>query len=86
MLCHGYQRARPPRTASEDHCVQTNIPGIVSHYPNEYVNELKSSAWKELLGLLGKEGDRIMLDLVLECGLFFCVDAGQGNYYQISGE
>ena len=51
-----------------------------------YVNELKSSVWKELLGLLGKEGDRIMLDLVLECGLFISIDADWGNYYQISGE
>ncbi|KAL8795794.1 MAG: hypothetical protein Q9195_001846 [Heterodermia aff. obscurata] len=85
ILCHGYQRARPPRTASEDHCAQTNIPGIASHYPNAHVTQLKSPVWKKLLTLLGKEGDRIMLDLVLECGLFISIEADQRNYYQISG-
>lgn len=86
MLCHGYQRASNPREMNEDHCAVAGIPGLVSHYPNNNVNVLKDANWMEILGLLGKEGDRIMFDLVLECGIFAEVGGGQGNYYQLSGE
>jgi len=85
MLCHGYQRAGNPRRINEDHCALAGIPGLVSHYPNGNVDALKDGAWSELLGLLGKEGDRIMLDLILECGIFVAVDGGRGNVYQLSG-
>lgn len=85
MLCHGYQRAGNPRRANEDHCALAGIPGLVSHYPNENVDALKTGAWAELLGFLGKEGDRIMLDLILECGMFVAADGGRGNFYQLSG-
>lgn len=85
MLCHGFQRASHPRKSNEDHCAIAGIPGIVSHYPNANVNALKGSSWTELLGFLGKEGDRIMLDLILDCGIFLAGDEGQGNYYQLSG-
>ena len=85
MLCHGFQRAANPRQANEDHCAVAGIPGIVSHYPNANVNALKGSSWSDVLGLLGKEGDRIILDLVMDCGIFRAGDEGQGNYYQLSG-
>ena len=85
MLCHGFQRASNPRKPNEDHCAIAGIPGVVSHYPNANVNALKGSSWTEILGLLGKEGDRIMLDLVLDCGIFVAGDEGQSNYYQLSG-
>ena len=35
--------------------------------------------------LLGKEGDRIMLDLLVDCAIFRSVKAGKGNLYQLSG-
>ena len=63
-----------------------SIPGVTSRYPNTHVNQLKSAVWKELLKLLGKEGDKIMLDLVLDCGLFICIHAGKWNLFQISGK
>ncbi len=85
LLCHGYQRASNLRELGEDHCAVAGIPGLVSHYPNNNVNVMKDANWTEILGLLGKEGDRIMLDLVLECGVFAEVAGGQGNYYQLSG-
>lgn len=85
ILCHGFQRASNPRQINEDHCAMAGIPGIVSHYPNTNVNALKGSSWTEILGLLGQEGDRIMLDLVLDCGIFVACNEGLGNYYQLSG-
>ena len=86
MLCHGFQRARNPRQTNEDHCAIAGIPGIVSRYPNANVNELKGSSWTEILGFLGKEGDRIMLDMILDCGIFLAGDEGLGNYYQLTGK
>lgn len=41
--------------------------------------------WPELLVLLGKAGERIMIDLLLDCGVFVAVSAGTGNMWQLSG-
>ena len=85
LLCHGFQRACAPRNSEEDHCAIGAIPGIVSHYPNSHVNTVKSATWADVLGLLGKEGSKIMLDLLLNCGVFVIVNNGRGNLYQLSG-
>ena len=85
MLCHGYQRATGSNNSFEDHCALAGIPGIISHFPNYNVNVVKKADWTEVLDLLGKEGDRIMLDLVLQCDIFQLVNGGQGNFYQLSG-
>ena len=62
------------------------IPGIVSHYPNDHVNTLKGPVWTGLLGLLGKEGERLILDLILDNDIFVPVVTGSGNFCQLSGE
>jgi len=49
------------------------------------VNTVKSATWADVLGLLGKEGNKIMLDLFLNCGVFVIVKNGRGNLYQLSG-
>ena len=85
MLCHGYQRANDSTKSHEDHGALGGIPGIVSHYPNESVNTMKSASWIEVHKLLGHGGDRIMLDLLLYYGLYTEVDGGRANYSQISG-
>ncbi|XP_014554463.1 hypothetical protein COCVIDRAFT_104862, partial [Bipolaris victoriae FI3] len=33
----------------------------------------------------GQSGDRIMMDLLLDCAIFLPVEANMGNYYQLSG-
>ena len=86
MLCHGFQRACNPRKINEDHCAVAGIPGIVSYYPNSNVSTVKGSSWTEVLALLGKEGDHILLELFLDCGIFMEGDEGQNNYYQLSGK
>jgi telomerase reverse transcriptase len=35
--------------------------------------------------LLGREGERIMVDLLVDCAIFRSVKAGKGNLYQLSG-
>lgn len=86
MLCHGYQRVSNAGQLNQEHGAMAGIPGLLSHYPNSNVETLKDVAWAEILGLLGKEGNRIMLDMVMFCGIFVAVDGGQGNYYQLSGK
>ena len=85
MLCHGYQRVNNLRQPNENQCAIAGIPGLVSYYPNSNVDLLKGAAWTGVLNLLGKEGDQIMLEILLDCGLFVAIDEGQGNYYQLSG-
>ena len=63
-----------------------SIPGVVSHYPNSHVSTLKNTVWADVLGLLGKEGERIMLDLILKFGIFVAVASGRENYYQLCGK
>ena len=61
------------------------IPGLVSLYPNAQVATLKDATWSSLLKRLGKAGVQIMLDLILDCGLFVEVEVGRDNFYQLSG-
>lgn len=84
MLCHGYQRVKPSIPNDEQGAL-AGIPGLVLHYPNSHVGTLKSRPWTALLNLVGKDGEQIMLDLMLECGIYMGVDNGKGNYYQLSG-
>ena len=59
--------------------------GLEIFRPNSNVATLKSFAWNDLLNLLGKDGDKMMLDLVLHCGIFATVQSGRDNLVQISG-
>ena len=61
------------------------VPGLVTLYPNAQVATLKDAAWSGLLKGLGKAGVQIMLDLILDCGIFVEVEVGRDNFYQLSG-
>lgn len=71
---------------SEEHDAMASIPGVVSHYPNSHVSTLKSAIWADAYNLLGKEGDRIMLDMILNCGVFVGIKSGKDNFYQLCGK
>ncbi|KAI0141095.1 hypothetical protein F4776DRAFT_614090 [Hypoxylon sp. NC0597] len=47
---------------------------------------LKQQPWPQLLSLMGESGERIMLDLLLDCAIFVPLKAGANNLCQISGE
>ena len=85
MLCHGYQRAQAPNSTVEDYCAMAGIPGIVARYPNNNINVLKGSDWASVLSILGRDSERVMLDMLLDCGVFLPCSQGNGNYYQLSG-
>lgn len=71
-------RANEPQT-------MTNIPGIMVQYPNKNVQTLQQVPWTDVLDLLGSNGEEIMLKLLLDCGIFPCIDHRKGIFYQISG-
>ena len=47
---------------------------------------VKSDPWPRILALMGKEGERAMIDLLLDCGVFLVVGSGRGTYQQLSGK
>jgi telomerase reverse transcriptase len=61
------------------------IPGIISTYPNSHVTSMKAWPWPQVLSLMGKEGERAMIDLIVDCGVFIAVENGCGTYHQMSG-
>lgn len=46
---------------------------------------LKEPVWCRLHALLGPGGDRIMMNMLLDCSIFLPIRANTGNYYQLSG-
>ncbi|KYK55586.1 telomerase reverse transcriptase [Drechmeria coniospora] len=80
LLCDGYRRM-----AREGDSALTTIPGVYSLYPNSHVATLKREPWPHLLALLGQSGQKIMLDLLVDCSIFIALEIDLGNYYQLSG-
>lgn len=83
LLCDGFKRRGATRaeTAPADDA----IPGLFVAFPNQRVRTLKTDPWPQLLMLLGKEGERIMIDLLVDRAIFETVQAGRDNLYQLSG-
>ncbi|KAI2640394.1 hypothetical protein GGS26DRAFT_156610 [Hypomontagnella submonticulosa] len=72
LLCDGYSRNRGL--------------GLRLVRPNPHIETLKQPPWPELLALMGESGERIMIDLLLDCAIFVPVKAGVNNLCQISGK
>lgn len=81
LLTHGYARYRP----TDPSVLEASILGLVAQFPNKNVLTLKGSPWSDVLGLLGQNGDEIMMRLLFDCGIFAPVNAQRGIYYQLSG-
>jgi telomerase reverse transcriptase len=85
LLCQGFRRDVTFNGINRDENPVTAIPGVVSTYPNQHISMLKVSPWPQILALMGKEGQRMMIDLILDCGIYVAVESGYGNYFQLSG-
>lgn len=81
LLCDGFRKK-----AREGDPNGTSIPDVYSLYPNHHAAALKQEPWPHVLALLGRSGQKIMIDLLVERSIFVTVEAGIGNYYQISGK
>lgn len=46
---------------------------------------MKSYSWQYILQLLGKEGEHIIVDLLLDCSLFTVIEDSTESYEQLTG-
>lgn len=79
LLTHGFQRATAGRA------LESGISGLEEQYPNQNAQALRQAPWTDVLALLGGSGEEIMMRLLLDCGIFRCLDRRRGVFYQISG-
>jgi telomerase reverse transcriptase len=85
ILCHGYQRTITQKGVDRTPAAVPNIDGLILEQPNENVQTLKQAPWTKILALLGKNSDRVMRNLLLDCGIFLRLSVRKDNYYQLSG-
>ncbi|XMA14564.1 hypothetical protein WAI453_007355 [Rhynchosporium graminicola] len=85
LLCQGFRKDVPHRTINQGENAGSAIPGVTSTYPNSHVTEMKAKPWPQILMLLGKEGEKAMIDLILDCGIFLAVKDSHGSFNQLSG-
>jgi telomerase reverse transcriptase len=81
VLCDGFQR--PPGTGGEARAVP-GIPGIFAKGENPHVQELRSRPWSALPELLGRGAERILSEMLMNCGLYRPVH-DSSNVRQICG-
>jgi telomerase reverse transcriptase len=86
LLCQGYKRDATSRFVGQEGNVVSNIPGVVLEHPNSHVILMKAWPWPQVLAMLGNQGEKIMIDLVLDTGIFLAISGGMGTYHQLSGE
>lgn len=86
LLCQGFRRDVTSRTIVRGENAASSIPGVLSVYPNTHVTSMKAWPWPQVLALMGKAGERVMVDLVLDTGVFLTVSGGYGTYHQLSGK
>lgn len=80
LICDGYRRTKQ----DGDH-ISSTIPGIFQYFPNTSVGALKDTPWTQVLALLGQSGERVMIDLLVDCSIYLEVQSGYRNYFQLSG-
>jgi telomerase reverse transcriptase len=86
VLANGFQRVTRKQILNYGiGALDFNIPGLVPQFPNNHVVALKKAPWTDLLSLLGVNGDDIMIGLLLDCGIFRCIDERKSAFHQISG-
>ena len=84
LLCYGIQRAQPTYAEKSERAMAGT--GLVIRSSNANSNTLKGLDWEIILALLGNGGDKIILDMLLNCALFVPVTSDLGHLNQISGK
>ncbi|OWP01965.1 telomerase reverse transcriptase [Marssonina coronariae] len=85
LLCQGFRKNVSRRSINQGEKAAATIPGVISTYPNSHVTSMKAQPWTQVLILMGKEGERAMIDLILDCGVFLAIESGHGTFHQLSG-
>ncbi|RFU33620.1 hypothetical protein B7463_g2724, partial [Scytalidium lignicola] len=86
LLCKGFRRDVSSFSVQRGEFPTSALPGIVSTYPNSNVTAIKAAPWTKLLPLMGKDCEKTMIDLILDCGIFVPVESSRGSYFQLSGK
>jgi hypothetical protein len=81
ILCDGFRKR-----VKEGDPTGTSIPDVYSLYPNHHAASLRQEPWPRVLALLGRSGQKIMLDLLVGTAIFVTIGAGIDNYQQINGK
>lgn len=85
LLAQGFDRLSARAKDGLDLAELPGIPGIVCKHSNAHVETVVSSAWCTLLKILGKGGDIVMVDLLLENCLFVTTNDNAKSLKQFSG-
>ena len=86
ILCHGFERGAKDHAADPADEPTGSIPGIVPRTAETDVYRFSRPPWIYAFSVLGDGMAGILQSLLLDCGVFVLLDAGQRNYLQISGE
>lgn len=86
LLCQGFRKDVSRLAVHHGETAGSTIPGVISTYPNSHVTSMKTRPWPQILMLLGREGERAMIDLILDCGIFLPVEGSHATFSQLSGE
>lgn len=88
LLCDGFRKSTGLNVQRQGDSAgdKPSIPGLFPVFRNHHADTLKRTPWPEMLVLLGKAGERIMVNLLMDCGVFAAVSAGTGNMWQLSGK
>lgn len=81
VLCDGFQRSAG--TDGEARAVP-GLPGIFAKGENPLVQELRNQPWSSLPELLGRGAERILIEMLMNCGLYRPVH-DSSNVRQICG-
>ncbi|OLN82062.1 Telomerase reverse transcriptase 1 [Colletotrichum chlorophyti] len=85
ILCDGFRRRAQHTGKAAGPGSPGSIPGLIAVHTNHHVQTLKDAPWPQVLMLLGKYGEQIMIDLLIDNAIFLPVQTGVGNMYQLSG-
>lgn len=84
LLCQNFQRYLNAYSDGKEPEIVPGIPGIYSNGANENAQAMRGHPWDALPDLLGSGAERILGDLILECGIFTPV-VSSSNLVQLSG-
>ncbi|PIA90296.1 Telomerase reverse transcriptase [Cercospora beticola] len=84
LLCQNYQRYLSVNDSGPGPEIVPGIPGVYSNGPHENVDTLRSHPWTAVPDVLGRGAERIVADMLMECGLFAPI-GDASNFVQISG-
>ncbi|TQS39003.1 hypothetical protein Golomagni_00480 [Golovinomyces magnicellulatus] len=85
LLSQGYCKHATYNTRNQILKAPSNIAGLMLTYQNSHVTSMKASPWPQILTYIGSGGEKAMLDLILDYGVFVPLDDEHKNFYQLSG-